>query len=657
MKKSRQSKKQKQDNFLQNFIQEEMYLQNPPMETDEFVDFCKKRGIETAKDELEFFEKEKLLFPIIRIERPIDEEEGVKFYLRYNVFKEDVTGSYYKDLLLNWIKEGNLFDPATNEFQSWDTFIGEEFDNEKQKIVSFYSSFQSYWLEILKKSFSITLNFAGDKIKASSPFVLLDNRQGNGTFSFKSVDDFIEKLKEVAKKEPFKNFFDLENKKEKLKKYYEEYNIILHFLLSTQSFYFPYAKSGSGTIQITGDDKKWQEAKHNFKLDDTLKNLSLTIEDVAKWYKIFSDKAQNILGIKRDDWIQLWKNFAWNKKDKLEGNTKLGVEYLQLAVMLKRIIEEHLQREILDIDEMSNIYADDILKFNSKEMNQRGFFLRTTRNKRYSDRDKNYYQDRYKRLFYLANDFGLDYQPRVTVFVEGKTEEVIFPEIFEQYIGNKPESLGIEFINIQGISQFFGQKISIKNSSNKYQKGFISNFNHLASYNLNKWQIIPFFVGDDENNISNLLKNGLSISFNQNQYSFPKDWQYIWGVANDNKPFKGKNFETANFSDEEIVTVLNESLQKQITTKQVTEARNAGNGIKQIDSCVENHKIEIAKKLYQNLFNKYEKEKDKSILERPIFKVIDKITNLSVLNHPPVDRDIELKNKNYIENELKKVMP
>jgi len=666
MKKSEQLKKS--NDFLQDFIEGENYLQNPPMTTDKFIEFCKNLGIQTSKKELEYFEKEKLLFPIVRIERPVGEEERIKFKKddgkeywrpaknglqkgeteieRYKIkfYSSYGFSEHNRDLLLNWVEEGNLFDPAIKIFQNWNTFLDEELEHDKQKIVSFYSGFQIYWLEILNKSFSITLNLAGDEINASSPIVLIDNRQGQGSFSLAKIDDFVARLKEVAKKE-------------KLKEDYIKFNKFLMFLLFVQSAYFPYAKSGGGRIQITGDDKKWHKARRNFKLELVLNKIDLKIEDVTEWCKILSDKAQNLLGIKGDDWIQLWKNISWRKKDELEGRVRLGVEYLQWAVMLKRIIEEHLQKEILDIDEMSNIDTGDILQFDTEKMNQYAEFLRVNRNKRYSDNEKNYYHNRYKRLFYLANDFGLDYQPRVMAFVEGKTEEIVFPKIFEFRVGNKPEDLGIEFVNIEGISKFFEQKISIKSSNNKYHKGFINNFNHLVSYNLNKWQLIPLFIGDDENNITFLLNNGVSILFNQNQYPVPKDWQYIWGITNENKPFQGKDFEMANFTDEEIATVLSEKLQKQITVQQVEGKRNAGEGIKQIDTDVEKHKIEIAKRLYQNLFDKYEKERDKSVFERPIFKAIDKITNLAVLNHPPVDREIEIENKEYIEKELKKNLP
>ena len=659
----------KQNNFLTVFIEQEMYLQNPPLKTDKFIDYCKKRGVKTTKEELEFFEKEKLLFPIVRIDRPIGKEEGnnTKRYSTYDVFKEDVIGTYHKNLLKNWLEEDNIFDPATKDFQEWTTFFSEELEHEKQKIVSFYSSFQIFWLEKIKQINGVNLTHNKTDFDVGDCEMTVENGKVYLTSNIKLKIEISDKetiplsggvnYKPLEKKdlliERFKNGFDFGKKKENLKNY-QDYNKILQFLLSVQSVYFPYAKSGGGTIQISGDDKKWHEMKRNFELNTILKKLDFNIEDITKWYKIFSDEAQKRLGIKRDDWIQLWKNIAWSEKDKLEGDTRLGVEYLQWAVMLKRIIEEDLQKEILDIDEISNIAPDDILKFEPEKMDQYGVLLRATRNKRYSDQDKNYYHDRYKRLFYLANDFGLDYQPRVMVFVEGKTEETIFPEIFEQYIGNKPENLGIEFVDIGGISKFFGQKISIKDSSGKYKKGFISNFNHLISYNLNKWQIIPFFIGDNENDINHLLQNGASISFNQNDYSLSKNWQYIWGVTNDNQPFQGKDFEMTNFNDNEIAAVLSGILPKQISPSDVKTQRDQNNGIKQIDNQVENCKVCIARKLITNLFDEYDKMQDKKVFERPIFKTINTIVNLAILNHPPVDREIELKNKEYIETELKK---
>lgn len=172
---------EKQNNFLQQYIENEMYLQNPPLTTEKFIDFCKRLGIYTSKEELEFFEKGNLLYPIARIDRSVEEAERIKFkkedgkeywrpadvglkegeteverykvksYSTYDVFKEDIVGSYYKDLLLHCLEEGYLFDPSTREFQNWDTFCGEVLDYDSQKIVSFYSTFQIWQLVKLKQ--------------------------------------------------------------------------------------------------------------------------------------------------------------------------------------------------------------------------------------------------------------------------------------------------------------------------------------------------------------------------------------------------------------------------------------------------------------------------------------------------------------------------
>jgi len=674
-----------ENNFLNDFIKGEMYLQNPPMKTDEFIEFCKKLGLKTTKDELEYFEKEKLLFPILRIERPVGEEERIKLkkedgrkYSRLaseglqegeteiEQYKEKYYSSYgfseyHKDLLINWVQEGILYYPSTKEFQSWNNFLGEELENGRQKIISFYSSFQVFWLEILINSFTITINLAGDKKKISSNITLVDIfntfEKGEGIFDLDNIENFATKLKETSKEKIYDLYFDMEKKKQRLLKDYKKFNKLLKLLLSTQSIYFPYFKSGGGTIWISGDSEKWREAKRNFDLKPVLINNKLKIQDVAKWYYMLSEKTQNILGIKRDDWVQLWKNIDWRKKEKLDGSSRLGVEYLQCAIMLKRIIEGYRKKDILDIDEMDNIRHDDVLKIEPSRIDHSGWLLRANRNVRYSDNEKNYYHDRYKRSFYLANSFGIDYQPRVMVFVEGRTEEILFPEIFEWYVGNTHENYGIEFININGIARFFGQKISIPELNNKYLKGFINNYNNLVSYNLSKWQIIPFFIGDNENQITTLLNDEISISFNKNPYPFPKKWQYIWGISNSNIPFKGKDFEMANFNDDEIASVLNNLTKKQITVKQVADMRNYGKGIEQIDKAVHNKKIKIAQKLIENLFNEYKdeyaNEKNRTIFERPVFKAMFQIANIAKRNYPPADRQIELANIKYIEDELK----
>jgi hypothetical protein len=496
---------QSNSEFLSKFIKEEKYLQNHPLEANKFENNCKERGIITDERELEFFEKEKLLFPILRIDLPVikkDEKEIDGFNtISYSSY---AFGVGYKKLLSNWLEEGNLYDPSIKPFKCWKNYKD---DIGRKKTVSFYSSYQIYWLSMLKRAFSFNINFIGDDIKVSSFLPNIYDFENNATFSIIEMKVFYEKLKEVSEKQTFKEYFNFKGKKEILEKEYKIFNQLLKFLINIQNIYYPFARSGSKTISISGDQSKWFEMKKDFNLNNELNYLNLKIEDVARWYWILSNRSKEILGASGSDWAQLWKNISWDKKKKLEGNNRLGIDYLQWAVMLKRVIEEVLVREIPDIDEIINFGPGDVLKVKTNSWNCQQHSLRSIRNSRFLDIDledekllnsifkkivkpvvnkteleeefskfkkmgfyidwndkticfdekklnvKNFYHDKYKRLFYLSNSFKLDYQPRVIVFVEGKTEEKILPRIFKWHYGTTPDSLGIEFIDFKGVDQ------------------------------------------------------------------------------------------------------------------------------------------------------------------------------------------------------------
>ncbi len=721
---------QSNSNFLSKFIREEKYLQNPPLETNEFKNNCKERGIITVERELEFFEKEKLLFPIFRIDLPIinkDEKE-------IDGFKTNVYSSYgfvvgYKKLLSNWLEEGNLYDPSIKSFKCWKNYKD---DIGRKKTVSFYSSYQIYWLSMLKKTLSFNINFIGDDIKVSSFLPNIYTFENNATFSIIGLNKFYNRLKEISKKKPFQEYFNFKEKKEKLKKEYKIFNLFLKFLITIQNIYYPYARSGSKTIRISGEQSKWFKMKKEFNLDNELIYLGLKIEDVARWYWILSNISQKLLGASGSDWVQLWKNISWDKKEKLKGNNRLGIDYLQWAVMLKRVIEEYLAREIPDIDEIINFGPEDVLTIKTNIWNCQPDSLRSIRNGRLLDIDleddkilnsifskilkpivnkaeieeefsefkekgfcidwhdkticfnenvNNFYHNKYKRLFYLSNSFRLDYQSRVIVFVEGKTEENILPKIFKWYYGEMPDSLGIEFIDFKGVDQLLStsknaeklkkllndiqkdtrQKvISDRNRSKLYKliknlKNIdivVSNWTSFLSYNLEKWQIIPFFLSDNEGNVKHFLEAGKPIRFKEEDYNVPQEWYFLWGVDNHDAPFMGNSFELANFDDHEIATAVNEILKSDIKEEEVQELRISKRGINVLDPGVEENKIEINEKLFDNMFNSYKKDKDDFLFKRPIFNVIKKIINLTVRNYPPSDRRIELENKNYIENLL-----
>ena len=633
-----------QEDFLKKFIEEERYLQNPPLRTKDFIDFCKKRGIETDEHELEFFEKEGLLYPILRVENP---KNSIGNHNYITILFQD----FEKDLTRQLFKENKIIDPSKVDFKPYSTFKDKELKFGNERVSNYYSSFQIHWLLILKESYSFKVDLIGDKHSVYSYLTRLNGFKASDAFSINNFNDFKEGLEKESNIGLGKFLFNFEKKKGILKNDYVIFERFLEFFLSIQEYYYPFGKSASRTIIIKQNSNPnsvdWWEKRLNFDPQKELETLNEDIKEVSFFYWLFSKRSMDILGVERDDWIQLWKNLAWNEKDELKGDIRLGIEYLQWALMLKKFMEDYCEKEILDVDEIRSIAPEDIIKVDPFNMDKFGLVSRRfMRNKsfEYPQRKENPYHNKYKRLFYLANDFGLNYHPRLIVFVEGGTELKILPRFFE-FLGSSPENLGIDFVDIGGINQFFGKEFSVKNGWNKYDKMILSNFTNLINYTLNKWQILPFFVGDNENNIKKLLTNGLSIKLDGGDpKTLPHKWYHIWD----------KDFELDNFDDEEIATAINEVLNTEITNKDVEKIRKTElcnkSGINKIDKRVDDpkNKLEISNVLFENLIDKYNETEDETLLDKPIFKLIEKLKTLAWGNHPPTDNVIEVKNKEYL---------
>ena len=222
---------------------------------------------------------------------------------------------------------------------------------------------------------------------------------------------------------------------------------------------------------------------------------------------------------------------------------------------------------------------------------------------------------------------------------------MIIPKFFE-FFGNKPENLGIDIINIGGISKFFGPEIKVKNSSKKYDTVVLKIFLNLINYTLNKWQTLPFFIGDNENKIKKLLNDGISIEFDYSARKLPEKWYHTWD----------KDFEFDNFTDKEIAIAINDVLDDQIESIVVEKIRNQEKGIKSIDKRIDQskNKTKIADVLYRNLRDEYKISKDENLLKRPIFDLIKKLHIMALRNHPPSNTLVELKNKEVISKVIDK---
>lgn len=572
-----------------------MYLQNPPMNMKNFINFCKKRGIKIDKSNLEDLEKKKLFYPIFRVSNI------------YNPISEQFVAPSFSgrshDELISYLNSGNIYIPQDNEFIEFEKFKDSE--TSSLKIYSYYSNFQIWPL-----------------IK-----ILKDEKRGSYLNS---------------------NFDNLVN------------------LLTAVQIYAPYGRSNLRRINLKTEKNYFYQKLEEFDLDEVLNLINLDSDDLYKAYAVICSKLKGLLG--SDDLIQLWKNISWSKKDNCIGHTRLGVEYLQWAMMLKRCIEDYLHHEIFDVDEVNGDWEKvrDELPSNETGRTQRG-----VRNDRYTNRLNDEYEFRLnrKKLYYLANSLTLDYHPRVNIFVEGDTEEVMIPKFFELYGYNFWDS-GFEIVNIEGITKYYSGNIEFQKSDEKIDKIIINNFRNLIMFNLNLWQVIPFFIGDNENDIGKKLKEGIifdkkSLIQQFTNSSFRKveneiieeygdvndamieEWVHIWKY----------DFELDNFKSSELQVAINDVCRTDYSLEDIQKIYDACEngekvGINSLGKRIKRNKIAINEKALENLVNYYEETNDEGIFERPIFKVIEKLFDIYDNNHQPVNTNHALKNREELNKNI-----
>lgn len=376
--------------FLKYYLEKDLYLQNPPKNMKNFIDFCKKRGIKINDKKLEELEEKNLFYPIFRVTNiynPISDQ-----------YVSPSFDEYSHEELLGYLENGNIYTPEDNEFCKFKEFYDSE--TYSLKTYSYYSAFQIWHL-----------------IRILSDERIVEYTQSN-----------------------FENFVNL--------------------LIAIQ-IYSPYGRSNLKKINLKTEIDSFYKKLEEFDLDEVLEVINLEHDELYKAYAVVCSNLRDLLG--SDDIIQIWKNIAWSKKDKCIGSTRLGIEYLQWAMMLKRCIEDELGHETFDVDEVDGNWRKvrDELPSNETGRTQRG-----VRNDWYTNKLNDEYEFRLnrKKLYYLANSLTLDYHPRVIIFVEGDTEEIMIPKFFEFY-GYNFKDLGFEIVNVGGIANFYGGKVTFQNEN------------------------------------------------------------------------------------------------------------------------------------------------------------------------------------------------
>ena len=226
-----------------------------------------------------------------------------------------------------------------------------------------------------------------------------------------------------------------------------------------------------------------------------------------------------------------------------------------------------------------------------------------------------------RHLEFVANRFGVNPQPKLSLIVEGQSEEAAVTRIFEEYYGNHPGTYGIEIIVLGGIGAATG---------NKKEDRFRAII-RLIDY-LHHHQTFTFLVLDNENYADRLKKEvrkAKSIHA-ERRYATRPEYIRIWKDS----------FEFDNFSFTEIASALNELAQGRatFTVTDVTIAKKhdkSGSELKKLYLAKTGYglqKVLLSEILVRNMFSPGTR---RNIETRPIIKTLNKVERLAALNPLP----------------------
>ncbi|MBC8526514.1 MAG: hypothetical protein H8D22_06585, partial [Candidatus Cloacimonetes bacterium] len=569
-------------------IEDEQYIQCALLELDKFISFCREREVIVTKSQLEFFEKKKLFFPILRIKKPKYKEKiettpnnqirslgPLKPRERYKgEIRERYSIIYFEKDYLKWLKEkGYISITKDKKFIPWKNFFDSKL--QERSIMSYYSQFQIFWLyELLQRS----------SIKLGLVFFDGINKE-NSWEKIKSGKIIINAVK--------RNF------QKRINDYYK----LTEILIAIQNRYYPYTKSDERMISVSfpsshinwdwnGFKKKWDPLK-------TQKTLGFDFNYLKKCY-------QNIISTANfKDPIKHWYTFiqfiSYEKKKKLKGQALLAQDFYGMAKMLKMFIKDLTGESLPSPDEG---YYDWKKKYYGKE---------TLENK-------------LEFLEYLCNAFHVNPRPKLILVVEGYGEYENIPRL-SKAIGLDLNLTGIRIENLKGIGNF-------KNLEN-----FIDHYHSL--------QTVVYVLLDNENNTRQFKQKILKkdskygISRKKTKSEYIKIWDNNFEFDN----FTNKEIAKAmtkqsqgkyTFSEKEINIVRNRNRKIEDIYKE-----NVGFDL---------NKREFDKDLSNIIIKEIEQRKSADIINiirenRKVVNEIIKIREIALKNYFPVRKELWKKNQ------------
>ena len=378
--------------------------------------------------------------------------------------------------------------------------------------------------------------------------------------------------------------------------------------------YYPYARGNMRTVRhgptlssdhwtiVDGHGWDWRSASRGWEPEAAASFYGLTPEKLRDAYEKLAMAQAHCDPIQR--WYQLTQFISVSERDKLKGAALRAETLRGAAYMLRHFYKDLYGDELRHPNEVAGTVLQHMPELEVR-------------------------RDVRRHLEFVANRFGVNPQPRLSLIVEGRSEEVAVTRIFERWVGAHPGMFGVEIVPLGGVDHATGGK-----------DGRFKMILRLIDY-LHHHQTIAILVLDDERDARKLEAHAKKMkSIHHTRYATRRDYVHVCDAT----------FEFDNFSDAEIAAALNQQAETRaaFTEEDVSTART------------DEYPGAALKALYRNRTgSKLEKEPLSEILtgsalasadpetvkSRPIVRIVEQAAELAAMNHLPATEEAEYKNQ------------
>jgi hypothetical protein len=366
--------------------------QNLLLTEQDLTRYAEERGLNIGPEDLEYFEELGLLPPLCRLKLPIVEERQLDGEVRRRYAALcDISHE-----LKNWCETGLCEDPIKTKFRPWKEYR----DGYQETARALYHPWQFMNLGTI-------LHWIGHRLTVPQIF----------------DEERLKRIRENMKKfwGSQKDWVDFVTKRVNRDLRF------LPFLISIEDVYLPPIRSNFIGILGASDSgfEIWRSLRSNFDPKKALSEFDLTVEQIENWRTQIAAETRSRDPLR--NWYLLVRHVSYHKRQKLTGGALFAQDCYEIIEVLGRFLE--------DLTGKPQYGPDDLFDGRRGEW-KKDFYGGEVD---FANRDV------LRRIVY---EYGLDYDCKVLLFLEGDTEVNAVPIIADAMgisfarFGVRPEKLG-----------------------------------------------------------------------------------------------------------------------------------------------------------------------------------------------------------------------